>query len=70
MEGDNAERRRRAAQAREAGESPSADGVTEGASKQRQHHGGHGEDLAERLEARRRGKADQEHHVPHTRPGS
>jgi hypothetical protein len=39
MEGDNLERRRKARGAREAGNSPSAERVTAGSSKQRTHLG-------------------------------
>jgi hypothetical protein len=55
MEGDNTERRRRARDARQRGESPSANEVTYGASKQRapsKKNASH----QERLEARGRGK--------------
>lgn len=69
MEGDNTERRKRAAAARDAGRTPSEEGVTEGASKQRQHLGRSEDAHAERLEARGRGKADPEHRQPHPRPG-
>jgi hypothetical protein len=43
MEGDNAERRAKAREARERGKSPSAERVTTGSSKQRKHLD-HGED--------------------------
>lgn len=69
MEGDNTERRHRAADARAHGESPSAEGVTTGASKQRRHLP-ESDSHAERIEDLRRGKADPEHKPPHPRPGS
>ncbi len=37
MEGDNRERRKNAAEARDAGKAPSEEKVTQGASKQRHH---------------------------------
>ncbi len=39
MEGDNAERRKKAREAREQGKTPSAERATTGASKQRKHLG-------------------------------
>ena len=59
MEGDNAERRRRADDARDRGEEPSEAGVTTGASKQHRD----GDDPTH-------GKQDAEHEAPETRPGS
>lgn len=59
MEGDNRQRRQNARAAREAGSSPSAHGMTTGASKQRTHLGtGEGEHT-ERLAANQRGEAKQ-----------
>lgn len=55
MEGDNEERRRRARDARQRGESPSASGVTHGASKQRAEST-EAASHQERMEAHGRGK--------------
>ena len=68
-EGDNRERRRRAKQARDAGSSPSAEGVTTGGSKQ---PGRTNQDRPhdERLAAADKGKQDQEHRTRSPRPRS
>jgi hypothetical protein len=58
MEGDNKQRRAAAREAREAGRTPSAEGLTTGASKQRTHVGGDA-DHEERLETIQRGEAKQ-----------
>lgn len=55
MEGDEDMKRKRAREARESGTSPSEAGVTTGASKQRHHLKGSGDD-AERLESVQRGE--------------
>jgi len=55
MEGDNEERRNRARKAREEGKSPSAEGVTLGASEQRKETK-RNESHQERLDARHEGK--------------
>ncbi|MCU1489807.1 MAG: putative 3-oxoadipate enol-lactonase [Acidimicrobiaceae bacterium] len=68
-EGDNRERRRRAKEARDAGEPPASMGVTTGGSKQRRHVG-HDAPHPERLEDRVLGKHDPEHALPNTRPGT
>lgn len=68
MEGDNVERRRRAKDARERGELPSAEGVTTGASKQRRHLSRQA-DHGERISAKVAGKQDPDHTSAHTRPG-
>ena len=58
MEGDNKQRRRAAREAREAGDTPSEHGFTTGASKQRTHLAGDG-DQRERLTTIHRGEAKQ-----------
>ena len=58
MEGDNKQRRRAAREAREAGDTPSEHGLTTGASKQRTHLAGDG-DQRERLTTIQRGEAKQ-----------
>lgn len=68
MEGDNAERRRRAKDARDRGELPSAEGVTTGASKQRRHLSRQA-DHEERISAKVAGKQDPDHSSPDTRTG-
>lgn len=70
MEGDNAQRRKKAREAREEGRSPSAEGVTTGASQQRRHVA---QDATheEKVDAIRQGK--QEHireNTPEVRPRS
>ncbi|MBW3593361.1 MAG: hypothetical protein KY396_06685 [Actinobacteria bacterium] len=55
MEGDQNMKRKRGRDAKEAGERPSAAGVTGGASKQR-HHLGRDDDPDEKLEAVQRGE--------------
>lgn len=69
MEGDNLERRHRAAAARQAGHDASEEGVTLGGSKQTRHLQ-HGEEHAERIEDLPRGKSDQAHQRPQPKPGS
>lgn len=59
MEGDNQQRRRNARAARQAGSTPSAHGMTTGASKQRTHLGGGEGDQVERLATTQRGEAKQ-----------
>lgn len=59
MEGDNRQRRQNARAAREAGSTPSAHGMTTGASKQRTHLSGDAGDHQERLAATQRGEAKQ-----------
>jgi hypothetical protein len=58
MEGDNKQRRKAARQARDAGDKPSAHGLTTGGSKQRTHLAGDG-DQRERLTTIQRGEAKQ-----------
>ena len=58
MEGDNKQRRKAAREAREEGGTPSAQGATTGASKQR-HHMPRSGDPDEKLEAVQRGEAKQ-----------
>lgn len=58
MEGDSKARRKKARRARQAGQAPSEEGVTQGASKQRHHLGG-SEDADEKLAAVQRGEAKQ-----------
>ncbi len=55
MEGDNRERRKNAGEARRAGNAPSEDKVTQGASKQR-HHVRRSEDHEVRRETPSQGK--------------
>jgi hypothetical protein len=70
MEGDNTQRRKKAAEARAAGETPSEQGATFGASKQRHRLGGDAEH-PETLEAQRRGKqAVIRENTPKPKPGS
>jgi hypothetical protein len=70
MEGDNKQRRKAAADAREEGNLPSDGGATLGASKQRKavpQSAGH----VERLETIREGKLDSvRENTPQPRPGS
>ena len=69
MEGDNKERRKKAKQARDRGESPSEANATTGSSKQREQverKEGH----ADRVENIRKGKHDViEQNTPEPRPG-
>jgi hypothetical protein len=58
MEGDNKQRRKAAREARERGKTPSETGQTTGASKQRTHEAGSGDQL-ERLAQTQRGEAKQ-----------
>lgn len=58
MEGDNRQRRKAARDARKAGDAPSEHGATTGASKQRTHLAGDG-DQDERLATVQRGEAKQ-----------
>lgn len=58
MEGDNKQRRKTARKAREAGDTPSEHGLTTGASKQRTHMAGDG-DQRERLATTQRGERKQ-----------
>jgi hypothetical protein len=69
VEGDNRERRQRARDARDDGRDPSAEGVTTGASKQRSHRQG-GDSHDDKIASLARGKQDEAHHRPDTRPGS
>ncbi|HEX3541374.1 MAG TPA: alpha/beta hydrolase, partial [Acidimicrobiales bacterium] len=68
MEGDNVERRRRAKEARDAGELPSAAGVTTGASKQRRHLP-NDTPYPERIGSLVQGKQDPDHAGHRPRPG-
>ena len=69
MEGDNRQRRKRAAEARAAGASASEEGVTLGASKQ-DHSLGRSDDHREKMEAPGRGKQEPERAANPMRPGS
>lgn len=69
MEGDNQQRRRRARDARNDGRSPSAEGVTTGASKQ-DHSLGRHDDHTEKMQAPGRGKQQPERSANPMRPGS
>ena len=69
VEGDNRERRQRAREARDEGRDASAEGVTTGASKQRAHRQG-GESHDDKIASLDRGKRDDGHDGPTTRPGS
>lgn len=69
MEGDNRQRRQRAKEARDAGSSASAEGVTLGASKQ-DHSLGRSDDHAEKMATPGRGKQEPERHENPMRPGS
>jgi hypothetical protein len=70
MEGDNRYRRKKAREARRAGESPSARNATFGASKQRKHVDSQ-EDHATKLETIRAGKQKViRENTPKPRPGS
>ncbi|NUO64881.1 MAG: hypothetical protein HOQ11_14325 [Gemmatimonadaceae bacterium] len=60
MEGDNEERRHKAKEARDRGESPSAAGVTTGASKQMES-AKPGDSHEDRLEKPHKGKANRGH---------
>lgn len=68
-EGDNRQRRQRARQAREQGQSPSEAGVTLGASKQ-DYSLGQQDDHTEKMEAPGRGKQQPERAANQMRPGS
>ena len=59
MEGDNKQRRQNAREAREAGSSPSEQGMTTGGSKQRTHLSSGEGDHTERLATTQRGEAKQ-----------
>ena len=69
MEGDNRQRRRRAADAREEGQSPSAAGVTTGASDQRRHLGDDA-DHGEKISGPGWGKQQPDRVTAEPRPGS
>jgi hypothetical protein len=70
MEGDNRERRKRAAEAREAGMSASEMGATTGASKQRAE-AKPGMSHQQRIDLKRQGKRDTlAQKTPEARPGS
>ena len=69
MEGDNRQRRQRARDARERGHTPSAEEVTTGASKQREHVG-HAADHAEKLTSPGKGKQQPGRAASRPRPGS
>jgi hypothetical protein len=69
MEGDNRERRKKAKEARDEGKDPSAEHVTTGGSKQREHIGNEGEHR-EKVENIREGKHDViRENTPEPRPG-
>lgn len=69
MEGNEEQRRRAARKARERGRDPSAEGATQGASKQRRHLE-QGEDHREKIETIRQGKQPIiAENTPETRPG-
>ncbi len=69
MEGDNRERRKKAAKARDEGNRPSEEGATTGSSKQREHVAddvGH----REKIETIRKGKPDViQQNTPEPKPG-
>jgi hypothetical protein len=68
MEGDNRERRRKAKEARDQGSSPSEEGATQGASKQREKVGD--VDHREKIETIRKGKQDIiQQNTPEPKPG-
>jgi hypothetical protein len=69
MEGDNRQRRARAAEAREHGQAPSEAGVTTGASKQIRHLSG-SEDHEDKLLGPGRGKQQPERAASEPRPHS
>jgi hypothetical protein len=69
MEGDEEQRRKAARRARDRGREPSAEGKTQGASKQREHLRNK-EDHREKIETIREGKQPIiAENVPDTRPG-
>ena len=69
MEGSEEQKRKNARESRKKGSTPSAEGVTSGASKQR-HHKGRDEDHREKVESIRRGKQDViRENTPEPRPG-
>lgn len=69
MEGDNEQRRAKAADARAEGRSPSEEGVTTGASKQRRKLGNDA-DHEERLTGSAHGKQQPSQFAPDPKPGS
>lgn len=69
MEGDNRQRRARAAEARDEGRLPSEDGVTTGASGQERHLGNEA-DHAEKMAGPGWGKQQPDRVGPQPRPGS
>lgn len=69
MEGDNRQRRQRAREARDEGQSASEAGVTLGASKQDYSLGRH-DDHTEKMEAPGRGKQQPDRAANPMRPGS
>lgn len=69
MEGDNRQRRQRAREAREEGQSASEAGVTLGASKQ-DHSLGRHDDHTEKMDAPGRGKQQPQRAANPMRPGS
>lgn len=69
MEGDNRERRKKAKEARDEGKDPSAEHVTTGGSKQREHIGNEG-GHAEKVDNIREGKHKViRENTPEPRPG-
>ena len=69
MEGGNLQRRKRAKEARDEGESPSQTGVTLGASKQ-DHSLGRHDDHTDKMKAPGRGKQQPDRAANPMRPGS
>ena len=70
MEGDNRERRKRAAEAREEGKQPSEVGATQGASQQRTESD-RSMSHQEKVDLKREGKPDTiAENTPEARPGS
>ena len=68
MEGNEEQKRQKAREAREDGTSPSAEGATTGASKQRRN--AKGEEYPETLDSIRRGKQDViGENTPEAKPG-
>lgn len=69
MEGDNKERRKKAKEARDRGNSPSEENVTTGGSQQHKHLGKDA-DHREKIETIRQGKQDViQQNTPEPRPG-